>query len=116
MEDILKGKCTQCKNIFHIYDLKSDHIFPDRLLCIHCYHVRPCYVCMRELPLNLLYEDEYMYDFVCKMCYNYDIILCNRCVKPFYSKNIYLQEDGYNLCERCNHYNYISHLDKIEKN
>jgi hypothetical protein len=116
MGDILKGKCTQCQNFFHIYDLKSDHIFSDKLLCIHCYHIRPCYVCMRELPLKLLYEDEYMYDFVCEMCYNYDIMLCNRCVKPFHSKNLYLQEDGSSLCDRCNYYNHISDLDKIEKN
>ena len=33
-------------------------------------------------------------------------------MKPFYSKNIYLQEDSCSLCEKCDYYNYISELDK----
>ena len=116
MRNILQGICSQCKKTLHIRDLKSDHIFSDKLLCNDCYNMRPCYVCMREFPLKFLCQDEYLHECVCEMCYNYDIILCNRCMKPFYSKNIYLQKDGCSLCEKCDYYNYISELDKIEKN
>ncbi len=100
--------CFQC-GIRKKYDeLMTDFVDFSRLLCHDCYYSRECSNCTRDYPIDYLVQDSFLPQLLCKDCYHYEIMMCERCEKMFYEYNMFEQKKGEWFCDKCDHYERIT--------
>ena len=100
--------CYQCGAQKNIRDLEIDFINISRLLCKICYENRECSNCYREFPVKYLLQDDFLPQLLCKNCYYYEIMMCERCEKMVYEYDIFEQKKGEMFCEKCDYYERVS--------